>query len=229
MEPGPSTARTNSSSVSENVVYQDRHGNQSRYEKPKSAGGKDADLAVEMLRAREMHKSLRKKAQLEGKLSRVQRRLDKARRALARKTMKKTRETMEFEQKGRQGGPSSTTAADPASTARMDSARQLYLAENGGLASWRKPHLEEYTFNSPVVHSLLSHGLHAKHRFETENDRSAKYTQIGNADAKKLKQLGHISDGGHHGVVKSDFVNFAEERIIFDRMMKSEPIRARRG
>ena len=227
MEPGPSIARTNNSSVSENVVYQDRHGNQSRYEKPKAAG-KDAGLAVEILRAREMLKSLRKKEQLEGKLSRVQRRLDKARRALSRKTTKKTRETMEFERKGWQGGTSYSTAA-PASTARMDSARQRYLAENGGLASWRKPHLEEYTFNSPVVHSLLSHGSHAKHRFETENDRSAKYTQIGNADAKILKKLGHISDGGHHGVVKSDFVNFAEERIIFDRMMKPAPMRARRG
>ena len=111
----------------------------------------------------------------------------------------------------------------------MDTARQSYLAENGGLPSWRKPHLEDYTFNSPVVHSLLSHGLHSKHRFETEKDRSSKFTSIGDPDAKRLKKLELISDGGPHGVVKSDFVNFAEERIIFDRMMKPAPVRARRG
>ena len=227
MNPSSDAARSGSTSALEGTVYQDRHGNQTQLERPK-AEGKDRDLAVEMLRAREMHRSLRHKEQLEGKLERVQRRLDKARRALARKTMRKTRETMELERGGQLGGHSSRNAA-PASTARMDTARQRYLAENGGLASWRKPHLEEYTFNSPVVHSLLSHGLHAKHRFETEKNRSSKYTQIGNADAKKLKILGHISDGGHHGVVKSDFVNFAEERIIFDRMMKPARVRARLG
>ena len=201
----------------------------------KSKRGGNNDLAVEMMRAREMYRSLRKKELLEGKLSRVERRLDKARRALARKTLKKTRETIEYEEKKRLQGSNLGTAASGFGTAlelrteSLDTGRLKYLAENGGLASWRKPYLEDYTFNSPVVHSLLSHGLHPKHRFETEKHRSSQYMQIGDSDAKKLKQLAHISDGGHHGVVKSDFVSYAEERIIFDRMMKPPPVRARIG
>lgn len=180
------------------------------------------DLAVEMLQAREMHRSLKNKERLEGKLTRVQRRLEKARRALARKTMKKMRETTEI-------GSARSGSLLGNGRARMDTARKQYLAENGGLPSWRKPHLEDYTFNSPVVHSLLSHGMSPEHRFITEKNRSAKYTQIGNKDAKELKRLGVVSDGGHHGVVKSDFVNYAEQRIVFDRMMKPAPMRGKRG
>ena len=175
------------------------------------------DLAVERNATRDMVRSLRKRERLEGKLERVKLRLARAQRALAKKTLRASQQLC-----------AAVDEAGPASSSHSLSGRRgrpemSVLDAESGLPSWRKPYLEEYTFKSPVVHSLLSQGLAPEHRFTTEWREQCRDTS-GSEDAKELRRLAKISDG-EHGVVKSDFVQYAEDRIIFDRMMKLEPRR----
>ena len=96
------------------------------------------------------------------------------------------------------------------------------------LPSWRKPYLEDYTFKTPVLTSLLSNGMSPEFRYTTEKMRTETSAQIGNKDALALKRLAVISDG-RNGVVKSDFSRYAEDKIIFDRMMKPQTLKGRNG
>ena len=158
-----------------------------------------------------MMKSLHKREQLQGKLERVKHRMEKAERALARKARHASQRLNHTAT-----APESSAVVSPSVTARQQM--------EGGLPSWRKPHLENYMFKTPVVTSLLSNGWDPKNQFVTERMREARDQQIGNPDAAALKRYALISDG-RNGVVKSDNSKFAEQLIIFERMTKDPRVR----
>ena len=157
------------SSRSAGLVYQDRNGVVSHVERPSRGDGAD-NLEIEMMRAREMHKSLRKKELLEGKLARVPP-LSKAKRALARKTMKKMEETAEFERSVRQGRPS--PAATNVGSKGMDSPAKLSRRERWttivGNLIWRTTHLMSCCTLASVP------WLAFKTPFRNRKDRSSKF------------------------------------------------------
>ena len=161
------------------------------------------DYSQERTEAKIMMRSLRERARLEGKLERVNNRLNRAKRALENKAKKAS-------QRLQQKAPTPETTRGGGSSSSD--------AERSGLPSWRKPYLEDYTFKSPVVHSLLSNGMSPEHRFVTEKMYDQQAVQPGNKDAAELKRLSVILDG-RNGMIKSDFSKYAEDKIIFDRMM----------
>lgn len=156
------------------------------------------DFSQERYEAKMMIKSLKRRAELQGKLERVKLRLEKAERALAKKSMNATRLFKNV---------------SPTPEIDVDNNTET------GLPSWRKPYLEDYTFKSPVVHSLLSNGMAPKHVYITGKMRDAMDQDIDNKDAKELKRLQIISDG-KNGVVKSSMVKFSEDLIVFEKMTK---------
>ena len=183
------------------------------------------DYSSERKEGRLIMKSLQKREKLEGKLERVNRRLARATRALEKKGMKATMRL-------------NNTSLTPETTRSScgNTARSTHSTRSSRpLPSWRSPYLEEwektndtaYTFNTPVLTSLLSNGMEPKFRYVTEKMRTEANCQLGDKDAKELKRLAIISDG-RNGNKKTAMTRYAEDKIIFDRMMRPAGMEGRK-
>lgn len=163
--------------------------------------GSNDQFLAETVASREILKSLKSRRFLQDKLKRVTNRIAKAKRALERKNLH----------------------ASKSGFNRVPEVVCSGTECNLPLPSWRPPHLEDYTFKSPNVHMLISQGARANMRFQTQVRNSHKI--LNSPEAQQLLQISKKEH--HHGVQKSDFSSFAEQKVLFDRMMKTPPVRSR--
>ncbi len=163
-----------------------RSGAGSAREEPQQPDISDA-LAMEMAHA------MRKRMRLKKKIRRLNAQLGKARRAMEKKNHR-----LKMTVRREKGEPLET----PPSTGRS----------SVPLPSWRKPHLENYTLQSPNIWAQIGGGVGPQYRFVSSSEdtlgRAAQATE-----RTELARLQKISDGEHHRCA-AEFTQFAQAALL---------------